>query len=73
MNITAGTTIRYQTSDGEHTATVLSIEIGPTAQPNHSIAWLNLLVHNTASAPVHKICLAGDASALQMFKVEVIN
>ena len=69
ITVKAGDKIRYTSGAGTRLAVVKSITIGPTARPNHSIAWLNLTVFG-GKFPSN-VSIPADADALKCFKVEM--
>jgi hypothetical protein len=71
LAIKAGDQIRYTSAAGTRVATVRSITIGPTAKPNHSIAWLNLTVFGGKFPS--DVSVPADAGSLQAFKVQVLQ
>lgn len=73
MKIKAGDTIRYTSAAGTQLARVDSISIGPTAKPNHSIAWLNLTVFTSPTRKYESsISIPADVGSLAGFKVQVM-
>jgi hypothetical protein len=75
LTIKAGDMIKYSSGAGRLAAIVRSISIGPTAKPNHSIAWLNI---TTLPDPANgrkfasSFSIPADADSLKMYKVEVV-
>ena len=73
LAVKAGDVIRYTSGAGTRNAVVKSITIGPTAKPNHSIAWLNLHVPKQGNAKFSTdVSIPGDANSLKGFKVEKV-
>jgi len=73
VTVQAGDVIRYTSAAGTRNAVVKSITIGPTAKPNHSIAWLNLHVPKQGNAKFSSdLSIPGDANSLKSFKVEKV-
>lgn len=70
LSIKVGDHIRYTSAAGTQLARVRDIVIGPTARPNHSIAWLVLRVFG-GKFPTD-IQIPADAGSLKAFKVEMI-
>jgi hypothetical protein len=68
LSVVQGDKIRYTSAAGTRVAVVKSITIGPTAKPNHSIAWLNLTVFG-GKFPSN-VSIPADAGSLKGFKVE---
>lgn len=72
VSVKAGDVIFYTSGAGRRKAVVKSITIGPTAKPDHSIAWLNLLVPAQNGARFDtEIYIPADADSLKMFRVEI--
>ena len=73
VTVKAGDVIRYTSAAGTRNAVVKSITIGPTAKPNHSIAWLNLYVPKQGNAKFStEVSVPGDSDSLKAFKVELV-
>jgi len=73
LSLNAGDMIRYSSAAGTRNAVVKSITIGPTAKPNHSIAWLNLHVPKQGNTKFSTdLSIPADSSSLKGFKVEKV-
>ena len=71
LAVKAGDVIRYTSGAGTRNAVVKSITIGPTAKPNHSIAWLNLHVPKQGNTKFSTdVSIPADSESLKGFKVE---
>ena len=73
VTVKAGDVIRYTSAAGTRNAVVKSITIGPTARPNHSIAWLNLHVPKQGANKFSTdLSIPADSESLKSFKVEIV-
>ena len=71
LAVKAGDVIRYTSGAGTRNAVVKSITIGPTAKPNHSIAWLNLHIPKQGNTKFSTdVSIPADSASLKGFKVE---